>query len=94
MKKTLASLMICLMLGAVAAMGASASDMGDRIADTCSQCHSTKRVCKMIGIKDSAAWTKTLTRMVGKGAQLPASDIGNAAAYLDSLAPGTGPVCQ
>lgn len=73
---------------------AGASDIGDTLKNTCSRCHSTKRICLNVGVKDASAWKSTVTRMVGKGAQLPTDQIGAAADYLSGLKPGTGSVCQ
>lgn len=72
----------------------SASDIGALVKEKCSVCHSTKRICKSIGIKDAAGWNKTIKRMLAKGAPLPSDQVGAAAGYLTGLAPGTGTVCQ
>jgi len=73
---------------------AGASDMGQTVKQTCSRCHSPKRICLNLGVKNDAAWKATVTRMVQKGAQLPANQIDAATAYLAGLAPGTGTVCE
>lgn len=78
----------------VVAMAASASDIGETINAACTSCHSAKRTCLNLGIKDQAGWTATLKAMVDKGAQLAPARIDEAAAYLTGLKPGDGPVCQ
>lgn len=85
----------CVVAGVVALAGAGgASDIGQTVKQTCSRCHTTKRICLNLGVKSDAAWKATVTRMVGKGAQLPADQIGAVAGYLTGLAPGGGTVCE
>lgn len=87
-------------MGCTAAFGlamtvaVSAGDIGGAVKTACSTCHSTKRICLNIGVKNAKAWKATVTDMVGKGAQLPANRIDEAADYLTGLAPGTGTVCK
>jgi len=76
------------------ACSTGASDMGNTLKKTCSMCHSTKRICLNLGVKDAAAWKSNVKRMVEKGAPLEPGKIDAAAAYLAGLAPGTGPVCR
>jgi hypothetical protein len=95
MKKTFITCEFLTVLLAFAVVSASArTGVGDQIASACGKCHDTDRVCKMVGVKDAAAWRKTIDRMIKRGAQLSPATAGPAAEYLDSLAPGTGPVCQ
>ncbi|MUM78554.1 hypothetical protein GKC30_12995 [Pseudodesulfovibrio sp. F-1] len=95
LRKTRYALAGCAMAGIFALAGmAGASDIGQTVKQACSRCHSPKRVCLTVGVKNDAAWKATVARMVQKGAQLPADRIDAASAYLAGLAPGTGTVCE
>ncbi len=93
--KLLGGLVACIlvMLFALAGVG-GASDMGETVKQACSRCHSTKRICLNVGVKSTEGWKSTVTKMVSKGAQIPADQIDAAADYLSGLAPGDGPLCQ
>jgi mono/diheme cytochrome c family protein len=85
----------CMVAGVVALAGVGgASDIGQTVKQTCSRCHTTKRICLNLGVKSDVVWKATVTRMVGKGAQLPDGQIDTVAGYLAGLAPGTGAVCE
>jgi len=92
LKFGLAACAIVLMFAMAGVVGAS--DIGATIKQTCSRCHSTKRICLNLGVKNKASWKSTVNKMVGKGAKLPADQIDAAVGYLSGLAPGTGTVCQ
>lgn len=95
MKKTLLACGLLTVLLAFAVVSASAgSGVGEQLANACGKCHGTDKVCKMVGVKDAAAWRKTIDRMIKRGAQLSPSTAAPAAEYLDNLTPGTGPICQ
>ncbi|WP_018125018.1 hypothetical protein [Desulfovibrio oxyclinae] len=90
---------IAIMAGAVLCVsllsaGACASGLGDELSSTCSSCHSTKRICRFQGVKDAEAWKETVERMIGNGAELSEGRVDEVAAYLNGLAPGTGPFCE
>lgn len=85
----------CVVAGVVALAGAGgASDIGQTVKQSCSRCHTTKRICLNLGVKSDVAWKATVARMVDKGTQLPVDQIDAAAGYLSGLAPGTGTVCE
>jgi len=73
---------------------AGAADIGTTVKKTCTACHSSKRICLNLGVKDGPAWKSTVTRMVGNGARLANDQIGDFANYLAGLAPGTGTICE
>ncbi len=83
---TLLSLSVC-------AVAVGADDMGEGLSRACSSCHSARRVCRMLGAKDSKGWEKTVRRMVENGADISQDSVGAIADYLDNLKPGTGPMC-
>lgn len=94
-KKSLLAVAGCsLVLCFTVVTAVSASSIGDAVKTACTKCHSSKRICLMIGAKDKTGWKATVKMMVGKGAQLDPSRIDAAADYLAGLAPGTGTVCQ
>lgn len=80
-----------LVLASFSLAGAEAKDL---VAERCSRCHSTERICRNLGQKDKAAWAATVARMVGKGAELDASQQTLVIGYLSTLAPGSAPVCK
>lgn len=81
-------LVVCLAGGAVA------SDIGTTVKKACTTCHSSKRICLNLGVKDAGAWKATVNRMVDNGARLSGGEVDAAASYLAGLAPGTGTVCE
>ena len=77
------------------AAGAHANDpIGSVMAEKCSRCHTTSRICRNLGEKNRMEWESTISRMLQKGAQLPPARKGEAAQYLALLQPGTGEVCR
>lgn len=94
MKKVTVILTSCLMLAALVCVSAADSGIGKELADTCSRCHSTKRICKMLGVKNADAWSMTINRMIDRGADLSKSRVDETSAYLDGLAPGSKPICD
>lgn len=95
-RNTLALLVagICLLLVLGLAPAAQTADMGAKIGQTCSACHSTKRICLNLGAKGKDAWKVTLDRMVGMGAQIPSDRVAEAADYLSGLQQGEAPFCR
>lgn len=73
---------------------AVAADIGSTVKQACTACHSSKRICLNLGVKDAGAWKSTVLRMVNNGARLSGGQVDEAANYLNSLAPGTGPLCK
>ena len=72
----------------------SAQDMSSAVMAACTKCHNAQRICAALGGKDKAAWDATVTRMMGKGAQLAEKDKPAAVAYLAGLKPGSKPLCE
>lgn len=60
----------------------------------CTACHSTRRICDNLGEKDREEWTRTVSEMVSKGADVAEQDIPAVAEYLANLEPGSEPVCR
>lgn len=73
---------------------ALAQDAGQTVASACSKCHNTKRICAGLGGKDQAAWDSTVTRMIGKGAQVGEKEKAAVVAWLAAQKPGAKPVCD
>lgn len=88
------AVMTCFLGLSVAAVGASATDMGQLVVETCSPCHTTKRICLNLGVKSQVAWKSTIQNMVYQGAELNEDQIAPLATYLNELQPGTPPVCD
>lgn len=78
----------------IAAGPTAATDIGHAVKTNCTRCHSSKRICLNVGVKSKSAWESTINKMIGKGAKLPQSRVGEAVDYLSTLKPGTGPLCQ
>jgi len=76
------------------AVAAGAEDMGETLGQTCSACHSTKRICQNLGVKGPEAWTDTLSRMIKHGAKLPVNRMAGAVGYLTAATPGHTPFCR
>lgn len=73
---------------------ALAQDASRIVMSACTKCHNAERVCAAIGKKDQAAWDVTVTRMMGKGAQVTEKDKPAVVAYLAGLKPGAKPLCE
>lgn len=78
----------------VGAVGAGAEDPGGEVRKACSTCHSIKRVCKNLGVKNEAAWKLTLMNMKAKGARLAADRINPVAEYLTGLPKSDPAICD
>jgi len=85
---------VLLLLAFVMVGVSGASDIGSTVKEACSRCHSNKRICLNLGVKSESGWKSTVTKMVSKGAQLPADQIDAAAGYLLGLSPGAEALCQ
>ncbi len=70
------------------------SNPEETVMSACSACHDTGKVCKALGSRNLEAWTKTVQRMVGKGAKVPSGDIPAVSSYLAGLKRGSRPVCK
>ncbi len=64
------------------------------VMTACTACHSTRRICDNLGEKDREEWTRTVTEMVSRGADVAGQDIAAVAEYLANLEPGSEPVCR
>ncbi len=73
---------------------AVAQDPAGTIMSACTKCHNTQRICANLGVKDQAAWNTTVTRMVGKGAQVSEAEKPAVVDWLTAQQPGAKPVCQ
>ena len=73
---------------------ASAQDPASTVMSACSKCHNTQRICANLGVKDKAAWNTTVTRMMGKGAQVSEADKPAVVEWLAAQQAGAKPVCQ
>lgn len=73
---------------------APSADMGTEINRACTACHSTKRICLNLGVKDRAGWKSTVSRMIQSGAQLPLNKADDAADYLAGLKSGKASFCR
>lgn len=69
-------------------------DAPSLVMSSCTSCHPAQKICDKLGTKDKGAWTKTVTRMVEKGAAVPAVSIPLVSEYLAGLQPGAQPVCK
>ncbi|EGY25552.1 hypothetical protein DA2_2270 [Desulfovibrio sp. A2] len=73
---------------------ASAQDPAATVMSACSKCHNTQRICANLGVKDKTAWNTTVTRMMGKGAQVSEADKPAVVEWLAAQQAGAKPVCQ
>lgn len=71
-----------------------AKDPQALVMKACTACHDTGRICDALGKKDQAAWTETVTRMVGKGAAVDKESIPLVVDFLSGLKPGSPPICK
>ncbi len=85
---------ICLLLVLGLAPAAQTADMGAKIGQACSACHSTKRICFNLGAKGKGAWKVTVDRMVGMGAQISSDRVAEAVDYLSGLQQGQASFCR
>ena len=86
--------MAAIVLVAFMVASAGAADIGTTVKEACTTCHSSKRICLNLGVKDAAAWKSTVSRMVGNGARLSGAQVDEAVGYLAGLAPETGTICE
>ncbi|WP_243311325.1 hypothetical protein [Fundidesulfovibrio agrisoli] len=95
MKRPLIASCLCAAaMTAFLAGAALAQDASKTVMAACTKCHNAQRVCTALGKKDQAAWDATVTRMMGKGAQVSEKDKPAVVAYLAGLKPGSKPVCE
>ncbi len=76
------------------AASAIAQDPAGTVMSACTKCHNTQRICANLGAKDKAAWNTTVTRMMGKGAQVSETEKPAVVDWLTAQQPGAKPVCQ
>lgn len=77
-----------------AAASAIAQGPAGTVMSACTKCHNTQRICANLGAKDKAAWNTTVTRMMGKGAQVSEAEKPAVVDWLAAQQPGAKPVCQ
>ncbi|WP_243544414.1 hypothetical protein [Pseudodesulfovibrio tunisiensis] len=91
-------LLKCVAAGIVGGMvwigAAGAADVGDAVKRNCTSCHSAKRICLNMGVKDTGAWKGTIARMIGKGARLDPGMTDSAAQYLAGQKRNASPLCN
>lgn len=87
------TLLATVALVGLTALSATAQDPARTVTSACSKCHDTKRVCANLGVKDAAAWNVTVTRMMGKGAQVSEAEKADVVGWLAAQQPGAKPVC-
>ncbi|WP_243439979.1 hypothetical protein [Fundidesulfovibrio soli] len=90
----IASCACAVLLAAFCAGAALAQDASKTVMAACTKCHMAERLCAALGKKDQAAWEVTVTRMIGKGAQISEKEKPAVIAYLAGLKPGSKPVCE
>jgi len=72
-----------------------AADTGESLAlNKCGACHKAEKLCKHIGTKDAAAWSKTTDYMIKKGAKITENEKKIIADYLAGLKKGDKPFCK
>lgn len=93
MQKTLLALVFS---AALLPSASAVAQNGSEVAlGKCSRCHSLVRVCNNLGVKDHAAWTVTVSRMVERnGAPLDAAEKMSVIGYLAGLSKGAAPICK
>lgn len=93
-RRFLAGCACAALLTAFCVGAALAQDASKTVMAACTKCHIAERICAALGKKDKAAWDVTVTRMIGKGAQVSDKDKPAVVAYLVGLKPGSKPVCE
>lgn len=98
-RSTLSILAASTVLAALAVFSAAvpvavAQDPAGTVMSACTRCHNTQRICANLGAKDKAAWNTTVTRMMGKGAQVAEAEKPAVVDWLATQQPGAKPVCQ
>lgn len=66
----------------------------EKVMKACSACHDTGKVCKALGSRSAEEWSKTVQRMVNKGAKVSPEEIPAVSSYLAGLNKGAMPVCK
>lgn len=87
----LSACVVCMAFVTAAAMAQDASQI---VAGACSKCHPAKKLCPGFGVKDKAAWEKTLNTMVAKGAAVAEKDKPAVVDWLASQQAGAKPICE
>lgn len=86
--------LFCCVVAFSFAVVAGASDIAGVVGKACTNCHSPKRICLNLSVKDGAAWKSTVKRMIGKGAKVPSERAEEAAMYLAGQTKETAPFCK
>lgn len=64
------------------------------VLDRCNACHKVDKLCKHLGKKDAAEWTKMVENMIKKGATINDVEKKTIAQYLAGLKAGAKPICK
>lgn len=88
--------MLALMLSLVAAGSIIvAAETGEQLTlNKCGSCHGVNKLCRHLARRDAAAWTKTVDRMIKKGAKVNDQEKKTLAEYLAGLKAGAKPICK
>lgn len=79
----------------LAASGAMAKSGLDIVEKKCTTCHSLKRLCMGLDLKDKKGWAATVDRMVhARGARLSPQERALAYGYLILQTSKTAPFCK
>jgi len=76
---------VCALALCLGTVGAFAGDSGELVRRTCTRCHGLGKVRAAVGIKDRAAWSATVARMLAKP-EAPAVSREEYGAIVDWLA--------
>lgn len=79
----------------LAASGAMAKSGLDIVEKKCSSCHSLKRLCRGLDLKDKQGWDATLDRMIQKrGAKLSPQERAQVYRYIILQTSKSAPFCK
>ncbi len=91
MRDSIAAAALAAVLGGWLAVGVALAEEPPAralIKSRCTRCHTLKRVEFMVGVKNRAAWQKTVSHMVAKGARLNQAEMKAVVDYLSGLEKG------
>ncbi len=93
--RVLAACMVCLLAFFLVTTGALAKSGQDVVEKKCVTCHSLKRVCMGLDLKDKKDWAAVIDRMIQKrGARLTPQERALAYGYLILQTSKTAPFCK
>ncbi|WP_419785402.1 hypothetical protein [Pseudodesulfovibrio sp.] len=87
-------LALLFVLAGALVVSAGSTEIGATVKTVCSACHPLKPVCRQMGVKDRAAWDKTVKRMVTNGAKLTDAQVEPTVDYLATVKPDQAAVCR